>query len=97
MSEIPPIGAALNGPVHRATPNGHAAAMQEFIASPAADREGDRVELSDRALFLERMRDLSPARRDVVARMREAIASGSYPLDEHVHEAVDRMIEHINR
>lgn len=93
MSDILPIGPALNGPVHRASLNGHPTGLREFIETPPSEQPADRVELSERARYLDRLHELPPTRREKVDRLRDAIAAGQYPSDDEVQLALDRLID----
>lgn len=53
----------------------------------------DRVELSDAARFMERLKRLPEIRSEKVRALREAIASGRYDTDEKLRVAVERVLE----
>jgi len=57
-----------------------------------APRE-DRIELSDHARLLDRLRQLPEVRQDHIDRVRDAIARGGYDSDARVNSAIDRLIE----
>ncbi len=59
---------------------------------PSAARVGeDRVELSERALLLAKLRELPEVREDVIARARERIATGAYDSSEVLDATVDAL------
>lgn len=66
--------------------------------SVSAGRAGDedRVELSDRALFLAKLKELPDVREDVIARARERIASGFYESPEVVDATVSALTREID-
>jgi hypothetical protein len=56
---------------------------------------GDRVELSERARFLDLLRRLPEVRMDLIARARGAIADGDYVTDEKIGAAIERLIDEL--
>lgn len=66
------------------------------VASPRLRGEEDRVELSDRALLLAKLRELPEVREDVIARARERIASGAYETGEVLAATVDALARDID-
>ncbi len=56
-------------------------------------QRGDRVELSDHARLLDRIRQLPDVRQDRVERMRSAIARGGYDSDARIDHAIDRLMQ----
>ena len=66
--------------------------------SVSAGRVGDedRVELSDRALFLAKLKELPDVREDVIARARERIASGFYDSSEALDGTVEALARDID-
>ena len=61
-------------------------------AAPAAAR-ADRVEISDRARFLEKLSRLPEVRAEKIDAVRKGIAEGVYDSDEKLRAAVDRLLE----
>jgi flagellar biosynthesis anti-sigma factor FlgM len=53
----------------------------------------DRVELSDQARLLDRMRQMSDVRQDRIDRVRAAIARGGYETDAKINHALERLIQ----
>lgn len=89
-----PVNAVRNLPsLSHASPNGiHRTARFDTTAPHAAD-PGDRVELSDFARLLAKMRDMPDVRDDHVQRVRSAIDRGNYDTPERVDQAIDRMLQ----
>lgn len=58
-------------------------------------RETDRLELSDHAVLLSRLRDLPAVRADLVERVRAEIDSGAYESAERVDAALEALIGEI--
>lgn len=72
-----------------------ASGRAERTAAPLAgearlERE-DRVELSDRALFLSKLKELPEVREELIAQARERIASGAYDSGEVLDATVDAL------
>ena len=55
-------------------------------------REDDRVEVSDMARLMQRLRDTPEIREDLVARIRGEIDAGAYETAEKLSSAIDAMI-----
>ena len=93
MPEIPSIGQGSVGPINRAVGasayNGQASRAKNELTQ----RSGDRVELSDHARLLDRLRQLPDVREELVEMVREAIAQGTYETAEQVDVAIDRLLE----
>ena len=60
------------------------------------DRETDRVELSDHARFLDRIREMPTGRLNLVEHVKQAIASGEYESDDKLHYAISQLIEELD-
>lgn len=60
--------------------------------APRVQREGDRVEVSDMARLMQRLRDTPEIREDLVARIRAEIDAGTYETAEKLSSAIDAMI-----
>ncbi len=56
----------------------------------------DRVELSDHARFMEKLRSMPPVRADKIAQIRAAIEAGTYETDEKLAVAMNRMMEDLD-
>ena len=61
----------------------------------APRREGDRVELSNRARIIAQLRDLPAVRTEVVDRVRGEITAGRYITDDRVDLAIDALVEEL--
>jgi flagellar biosynthesis anti-sigma factor FlgM len=97
MSEINPIaghhGATAPQPVHRVKADGMQA--QAHAASQARMEPQDRVELSEHARHLERLRNLPEIRQSKVEAARSAIADGIYESPDRLRAALLRMLDEI--
>ncbi len=92
MAEIPSIGHGSVGPINRAAP------MSAYQATERASRNGetvagDRVELSQHAVLLDRLRHLPDVRTDLVNDVSTAIRDGTYETDEKLIAAAARLLE----
>ena len=58
-------------------------------ASPGADR----VELSETAKLLDKMRDMPEVRQDRIASVRNAIDRGVYETDDRIESAIDQLLQ----
>lgn len=56
--------------------------------------ETDRVELSAGAL--DRLREVTEVRQDLVDSVRRSIADGTYDTDERLNDAIERLLEDLN-
>lgn len=101
MSDFSSIGSGMNGtgsvgPINRIAPlaslsgvnrlTGTVEPLEVVIAGPDADR----VELSDRARFLDMLRQLPEIRQDRIDRVKLAIDSGEYETDDKVEAAIEQ-------
>jgi negative regulator of flagellin synthesis FlgM len=91
MPEIPSIGHGSVGPVNRAA----GLSPQEVTLKPHEQngRVADRVELSDRARWLDRLAQLPGVRIELVERVRQALVDGTYDTPEKLEAAVQRLLE----
>lgn len=64
----------------------------------ATKRSGttDRVELSDHARFMERLRSMPAIRAQKVADIKAQIEAGTYETDEKLSTAFDRLLDELN-
>lgn len=62
----------------------------------AAARSTDRVELSDHARFLARLKDLPVVRADLVQQVRARIEAGAYDGEDVVEKSLDRIVEDLD-
>ena len=92
MSEIPPVGLGIAGPVERPV-----SFPGDGVESPRlAERLTDRVELSDHARLVERLQSLPDVRTERVAEIRRAIATGTYETEARLDSAIDRLMEELD-
>lgn len=92
MPDISPIGHGPIGPLHRL--NGVAAYRTQIgNADRQSGRASDRVELSDHARLLDRLRQLPEIRQDLVDRVRSEIDAGAYDTPEQLDAAVEAIFE----
>lgn len=66
------------------------------VAGAGAAQESDSVEISDRAHFLSRLRELPAVRADLIQRVRVDLAAGRYDDPEIPSDVIDRIVEDIN-
>ncbi len=94
MSEVSSIQSST-GSINRTQP---VPAHRESAVPGRADtqRDADRVELSDRARLINRLRELPEVRADRVAAARVAIADPDFANDERLNVAIERLIEDLN-
>jgi flagellar biosynthesis anti-sigma factor FlgM len=97
MPDISSIGQGSVGPLER-TDAAHG--RRDDATAPARDaserdhdRRADRVELSDHARFLDRLRHLPDVRQEHIERIRQAIADGTYETPEKIEIALGRILE----
>jgi Anti-sigma-28 factor, FlgM len=97
MPDISSIGHGSVGPVDHPSPTSFRREDRlNASALPAPpSRPGDRVELSDHARYLDRLRQLPDTRIQHVDSIRRAIADGSYDTDEKLGVAIDELINDI--
>ena len=70
-------------------------AGDEGVAPAGPARRGgvDRVEVSDTARYLAKLRDLPAVRQDLVDRVRGEIEAGVYESPEKIEQAIDELVE----
>ena len=91
MSEVSSIHGST-GPVSR--PQSPAAERNGVIAGRAdVQRDPDRVELSDRARLINRLRELPEVRTDRVEAARQAIADPDFANDDRLNVAIERLLD----
>jgi negative regulator of flagellin synthesis FlgM len=93
MPEIPSIGHGAVGPINRAVSSSASSASAAVRAHSNGVRKEDRVELSDHARLLDRLRSLPEVRQELVDRVRDEIASGKYESPEKLDEALQRLLQ----
>jgi len=102
MADISSIGQGSVGPLNRydnSTSHNGTTRHDRPGQTERGGRGGDRVELSDHARYLARLRDeadTSPARRRQIAEIRQAIADGAYETDDRIRGAIDRLMNDLD-
>jgi len=61
--------------------------------SQAPERPSDRVELSERARFLNKLASLPPTRRELVDRVQQEIADGTYETSDKLDQAISGLLD----
>ncbi len=89
MPDISSIGHGSVGPINR--PTAHEGSQRRTETADAIARRNDRVELSDHARLLDRLRDLPNVRQELVQQIRDAIAQGQYETPEKINQAIERL------
>lgn len=97
MTDISSIGHGSVGPAggfHRTTSPASFDPGATRTARPGADAaSADRVELSEHARFMNRLREMPDIRTDRVEEIRQQIADGTYVTDHKLNIAISRVIE----
>jgi hypothetical protein len=98
MQDISSIGHGSVGPINRAGlihqgqhDNGQAR------AAPGAGSLSDRVELSDHAQLLTRLRELPGVRPQLIESVRAAIATGAYESTDKIDVTVARLLDEFSQ
>ncbi len=89
MNDIGPIGSAGAAALGPAGRPGRPSVRTE----PPARRGSDSVELSQHARLLSKLAKLPDIRQDLVDRVRQQIADGTYETAEKIDIAIDNLIE----
>jgi negative regulator of flagellin synthesis FlgM len=98
MPDIAPTSLNSHNPLARVN---HASGSYEGPASLTAGTPrsvaagSDRVELSDRAQFLDKLRALPEVRTARVEAVRDALAAGTYESDEKLDIAMSRLLDEL--
>ena len=90
MNDLGPIGRPSAGAFGH---NGRISTNHRNAATPAAPRAGDEVELSSTARLLSKLHELPDVRQDVVDRVKQEIANGTYETPEKLEAAIGGLIE----
>jgi flagellar biosynthesis anti-sigma factor FlgM len=97
MPDVSSIGNGAVGPIGRSTPS---PSLRSDATHRAPGRThnttNDRVELSEHARLLDRLRQVPDVRTDRVAEIREQIESGRYETEERLTVAIDRLIDDLS-
>jgi anti-sigma28 factor (negative regulator of flagellin synthesis) len=100
MSEVNPIagssGAPFSSPIQRASidPAAMATGTTQAQGAPRAQMH-DRVELSEHARHLDRLRNLPDVRQAKIDAARNAIADGVFETPDRLRAALLRMLEEV--
>ena len=94
MTNISPINTGTIGGPGRIEPTPNAS-ERATLAEPKARRGDDRVEVSDHARYLSKVKELPSVRTELVNRVRGEIAEGKYDTPEKLDLAIDALIEDI--
>lgn len=90
MADISAVGAGPMGRVGGvdATPSRRVVE----VASPEVRRGTDRVELSEMATYMSKLKQLPPTRQALIDSIKGEIASGTYDTPEKLDAALDQML-----
>ena len=93
MPEIPPLGQGMVGPVNQAV-------ERLAVTAAGAPRDGlepvgDRVELSQVARWLDRLRQLPDVRQDLIDNVRQELAAGTYETPQKLDAAIVALLDEI--
>lgn len=95
MSDISSIGSGLVGPLNRSVPQAPVHTNGVTTGEERGSDRNDRVELSERARWLDRLRNLPEIRQERVQNLRELIASGNYETDDKIDLAMERLLNEL--
>ena len=92
MTGISPIESQAAGRVGRVSDGPRRGTVE---AGPEQARRGveDRVEVSDMARYLAKLRDVPGVRQELVDRVRSEIESGTYESPDKIEQAIDELVE----
>jgi negative regulator of flagellin synthesis FlgM len=97
MPDVSSIGNGAVGPIGRSTPS---PSLRSDSTQRAPGRThntpDDRVELSDHARLLDRLRQMPDVRTDRVAEIRAQIESGQYETENRLSSAIDALIDDVS-
>lgn len=98
MSEISSVNNSSSLRVRRVSvdPAYASQAGQEDTRVRGGTRSSDRVELSSVAQHLSQLRSAPAERTDLINRVREEIAAGTYLSDDKLEQAADQLLDDIN-
>ncbi len=98
MPDISSIGHGPAGPIGRAA---HSASTSDQVRTGAIPGRGetssriDRVEVSDHARLLARLKSLPEIRQDLVSRVRDEIQAGTYETPQKLDAALNQLIDEL--
>ncbi len=96
MPEIPSIGHGAVGPINRAAGTSAVSGTERVRAQSNGVPAEDRVELSDRAKWLDKLRQLPEVRQDLIDRIKEEIDRGTYDTPGRLEGALEQLIEDLS-
>ncbi len=98
MSDISSINNASSLRVRRVSvdPAYASQAGAEEVRGRGGARSSDRVELSRVAQYLSQLQSAPAVRTDLINRVREEIAAGTYLSDDKLEQAADQLLDDIN-
>lgn len=85
-----PAGVGGTDPIQNATP-----VQSKAIQGTSAATHVDRVEISEMALFLDKISRLPDIRREKVEAVREQIARGTYETPEKMEKAIENLMREL--
>ena len=89
MSDI----SAISGTAHVRLEPAPRLPLRESEPASGVVRGEDRVELSDKARYLQRLREVPPVRQELVDRIKGELESGTYETPEKFAEALDALLD----
>ena len=94
MSDLIPINLPTSTPA-RARAADQSARRSGAPAEAHSSRPADRLELSDHAVLLSRLRELPAVRRGLVTKVRAQIDAGAYDTPARVEQAVSALVRDV--
>lgn len=88
MSDISPINRPSLASLTPAAKNGRSQPQQ----ASAPTRQSDQVEFSTASRLLSRLSELPDVRTDLISRIRNEIAAGTYETDDKINAAIDNLV-----
>lgn len=94
MSEISVIGNAVVGNVRAVAPAQPTKIVE--VEAPVAPRTTDRVEFSEEAMMIEKMRHMPAVRQERIDAIKASIATNTYVTNDMLDSAINRMIDEVS-
>lgn len=88
MNDIAPMNSSQ--PLSLRT--GERGSRSQVNASTPPTRDVDRIEISQRSQWLSKLKQLPDVRQDLVDRIKEEIAQGSYETPDKIEQAIDELL-----
>lgn len=95
MPDISSIGHGSFEPLGRPSASTTVHRNGTLVETKSDARAPDRVELSDHARLVAKMRHLPEGRLDIVNQVKEAIADGTYETEDKLNLAISRLLHDI--